>query len=190
MVNKVTPALFARYPTPLALAEGEQEDVEALVKSTGFFRNKAKAIRGASGALVERHGGEVPRDMESMVALPGVARKTANVVLGSAYGIASGFVVDTHVMRVAGRLELSEEKDPAKIERDLCEVFPRATWIAMGHRLLLHGRYVCLAKRPMCERCPLSEVCPSAERPPASKRWTDRADAERRLVESRGDAKA
>lgn len=185
MVNKVTPILFARWPTPDALAGASQEDVEQVVKSTGFFRNKAKAIRAASRVVVEKFGGEVPRTIEEAMELPGVARKTANVVLGSAYGIATGIVVDTHVQRVAQRLTLTEQKDPVKIEQDLCALFPRKTWIDTGHRLVLHGRYVCLARRPLCERCPLNELCPAAERPPEGK-WIDRAEVERKIVETRG----
>jgi endonuclease-3 len=185
MVNLVTPELFGRYPTPAALGAAAQDDVETLVKRTGFFRNKAKAIIGASRAVVERFGGAVPRTMEEMLELPGVARKTANVVLGSAYRIATGFVVDTHVARVSARLELTSHSDPVKIEQDLVELFPKKSWVDMGHRFVLHGRYVCQAKKPLCERCPLNELCASARAKPAG-RWTDRAGAERRLVESRG----
>jgi endonuclease-3 len=177
MVNKVTPVLFEQYPTPGALAEANREDVERIVKPTGFYRNKTKSICEVSRALVERHDGEVPRTMEEMVELPGVARKTANVVLGAAYGIASGIVVDTHAKRVAGRLGLTEETKPDKIEQDLCGVFPKSSWIDMGHRLVLHGRYVCKSKTPECPHCPLNEVCPSAEAEPEGK-WTARADAE------------
>jgi len=179
-INQVTPALFERWPTPAALGAAKQKDVEAVVRSTGFYRNKAKAIREASRALAERHGGEVPRTMEEMIELPGVARKTANVVLGSGYGIASGIVVDTHVGRVARRLELTGELDPVRVERDLCGLFPKRSWIAIGHRLLLHGRYVCTAKKPRCAECPLNGVCPSAEAAPRG-RWTQRADGEAEL---------
>jgi endonuclease III len=160
-VNRVTPVLFAKYPTPEALARASQEDVEGVVKSTGFYRNKAKAIRGASQALVERHGGQVPRTMEEMLALPGVARKTANVVLGSAYGLATGIVVDTHAARVAQRLGLTKHKDPKKVEQDLCALFPQESWIDMGHRLVLHGRYVCTSRSPACPSCPVASACPS-----------------------------
>jgi endonuclease III len=185
MVNQVTPKLFARYATPAALGAAEQADVETLVKSTGFFRNKAKAIRAASQLLVERHAGSVPRTLDEMVALPGVARKTANVVLGTAYRIASGMTVDTHVGRVARRLRLSKQDDPIKVESDLCALFPKSSWIDMGHRLVLHGRYVCLARKPRCAECPLAEICPAAEAS-ASDRWTARAERERSYVESRG----
>jgi endonuclease III len=160
-VNRVTPVLFAKYPTPKALAQAPQDEVETAVKSTGFYRNKAKAIRGASQALVDRHGGRVPRTMEEMLELPGVARKTANVVLGSAYGIATGIVVDTHAARVAQRVGLTDDKDPKKVERDLCAVFPEECWIDMGHRLVLHGRYVCTSRNPACPSCPVAAVCPS-----------------------------
>lgn len=185
-INEVTPALFARWPTPKALGEADQAEVEAVVKPTGFYRNKAKAIIAASRAVAERFGGEVPRTMEEITTLPGVARKTGNVVLGSAYGIASGIVVDTHVTRVARRLELTTHDDPEDIEAELMQLFPKRDWIAMGHRLVLHGRYVCKAKQPRCERCPLNEICAAAQRPPVVKRWTERAEWERRLVASRG----
>lgn len=186
-VNLVTPELFATYPTPAALAVARREDVERLVKSTGFFRNKAKAIQGASRLLVERHGGEVPRTLEALVELPGVARKTANLVLGTSYGLASGIVVDTHAARVAQRLGLTQESDPVRIERDLCARFPRASWPDTSHRLVLHGRYVCLARKPRCSQCPLAELCPSREAEPEGT-WTARAVGERDVVASRGVA--
>jgi endonuclease III len=180
-VNEVTPALFARYPTPAALGEAPQEKVEALVRSTGFYRNKAKSIRGASSAIASRHRGEVPKSIEALCELPGVARKTANVVLGTAYRIATGIVVDTHVARVSGRLGLTDETDPTKIEAALTQLFPKRNWIDMGHRLLLHGRYVCLAKRPLCESCCLNEICPAAVAP-AEGSVTERARAEAEKV--------
>ena len=185
-VNLVTPALFARYPTPAALGAAEPADVEDLVRTTGFFRNKTKAIRAASGLIAERHGGEVPRTVEELVELPGVARKTANVVLGTAYRIPSGIAVDTHATRVSQRLELSAEKDPVKIERDLCELFPRESWPDMSHRLILHGRYVCVARKPDCAHCPLNELCPSAETKPEGT-WTSRAQAEGKRVAARDE---
>jgi endonuclease III len=160
-VNAVLPSLLARFPTPHALAESSQEEVEELVKRTGFFRNKAKAIRGTAAMLVAEHTGEVPRTLDALVALPGVARKTANVVLGTAYRIASGFVVDTHVTRVSQRLALTSEKDPVRIEQDLCRGFPESHWIDLSHRFVLHGRYTCVARTPQCSECALNELCPS-----------------------------
>jgi endonuclease III len=184
-VNLVTPELFKSYPTPAALAGASSADVERLVKSTGFFRNKAKAIQGASRILVEQHGGELPRTLEELVELPGVARKTANVVLGTCFRIASGIAVDTHAARVSQRLGLTSQTDPLKIEGDLCALFPRATWPDTSHRLVLHGRYVCTARKPRCAQCPLAELCPSREHEPEGS-WSSRAAAERRRVESRG----
>ena len=180
-VNTVTPELFRRWPTPEALGDATQEDVEKVVKRTGFFRNKAKAIRTASKKLAEDFGGVVPKTLEELTTLPGVARKTANVVIGSAYGVPTGFIVDTHVGRVSRRLELTAQKDPVKVEQDLSRLFPKRDWIDMGHRLVLHGRYVCTSKSPRCSECPLNEVCPSAEAKPRG-RWTQRADAEREEV--------
>ncbi len=159
-VNQVTPTFFARFPNAHALAQASQEEVEELIKSTGFYRNKAKALLGMAKALVERHGGEVPRDMEAMVKLPGVGRKTANVVLGTAYGLATGIVVDTHVARVSQRLGLTTAQDPEKIEQDLMALFPKNQWVALSHRLILHGRYVCKARKPACSSCRLAEICP------------------------------
>ncbi len=176
-VNGVTPKLFARWPTPKALAEAPQEEVEEVVKRTGFFRNKAKAIRGAAEQITRKHGGKVPKTLEELVELPGVARKTANVVLGTGYRIASGFVVDTHVTRVAKRLGLTAHTDPVKIETDLCAGFAREHWVDMSHRVLLHGRYTCVAKKPWCTECPLNELCPSRESEPAES-WQERAKGE------------
>jgi endonuclease-3 len=163
MVNRVTPALFAAYPTPQALAAAPPQDVERLVHSTGFFRNKARAIREASRAIVERFGGRVPDAMPELLSLPGVARKTANVVLGTGHGVAEGIVIDVHGIRVSRRLGLTREKDPARIEAALMELAPRRAWIALGHRLTLLGRYTCLARRPRCDACACAPVCPSAE---------------------------
>lgn len=160
-VNAVTPALFARYPTPRALAAADTEQVEVLIKRTGFFRAKTKSIRETAERLEAEFEGEVPRALEQLVRLKGVARKTANVVLGTAFGIASGFVVDTHVARVSARLGLTQHTEPGKIEQDLCALFPSEQWVDLGHRILLHGRYTCLAKAPMCSVCPLNEQCPS-----------------------------
>jgi endonuclease-3 len=184
-VNTVTPVLFRRWPTPQALAAAARAEVEEVVHKTGFFRNKAKAIQGCSLALVEQHGGEVPKTMAAMLELPGVARKTANVVLGVAQGVASGIVVDTHVTRVAQRLGLCRSDDAETIEQDLCAAVPQAEWIATGHRLLLHGRYVCTAKDPKCEQCPLNELC-SARTHAAAGAWPQRAAWEQDLVATRG----
>lgn len=161
-VNLTTPALFARYPTPMALAAARREDVEALVKSTGFFRNKAKNIVGCAQGIVERFGGQVPQTMEDLLTLPGVARKTANVVLGECFGIASGVVVDTHVMRLAKLLGLTAATDPKKIERELMTILPKERWIRFSHQLILHGRRTCIALRPRCGECALADLCPSA----------------------------
>lgn len=158
-VNMVTPEVFRRWPTPRALADASQAAVEKVIKSTGFFRNKAKSLRGMAATLVERFGGVVPRTMDEMLELPGVARKTANVVLGTAYGIASGVVVDTHVMRLTRRLGLTRETDPKKIERDLIALLPEEEWVGFAHRLIWHGRRVCDARKPRCADCPLP--CPS-----------------------------
>ena len=162
-VNMVTPALFARYPTPAALAAADPAELEVMIHSTGFFRQKTKSLLGMARMLVTEFDGQVPRTMEEMVRLPGVARKTANVVLGSALGIANGVVVDTHVTRVAGRLGLTRETDPVKIEQDLMVAAPPERWIDLGHQIIWHGRRICHAKKPECEACPLAPVCPSAE---------------------------
>jgi endonuclease-3 len=186
-VNLVTPELFRRWPTPEALGAAAQEDVETVVKSTGFFRNKARHVREASRRIAEEHGGEVPTDLAALTALPGVARKTANLVLGTALGLPSGVVVDTHVTRVAQRLGLTRETDPVKIERDLVGLLPRAEWVDGGHRLLLHGRYVCTARGPDCGACPLNELCPAHEAGPAPEAgdWRARARAEEQRVVAR-----
>jgi endonuclease-3 len=159
-VNQVTPALFARWPDAATLARADQGELEEAVRSTGFYRNKAKALLGMARAVVERHGGAIPADMDTLTALPGVGRKTANVILGTAFGIAAGVVVDTHVARLARRLALSKQTDPEEIEQDLMRSFHSSGWIALGHRLILHGRRVCAARKPACERCPLALVCP------------------------------
>jgi len=159
-VNVVTPGLFARFPNAGALAAARPAALEKLIRSTGFYRNKAKALLGMARVVVERHGGEIPPRMDDLTSLPGVGRKTANVVLGTAFGLPTGVVVDTHVSRLARRLDLSAEEDPERIERDLMELFPPASWIALGHRLILHGRRVCKARKPACEACPLAPFCP------------------------------
>ena len=161
-VNQVTPALFARYPTPVDLATADPGEVEELVRSTGFFRNKTRNIIGMAQGLVADHGGEVPRTLEALTALRGVARKTANVVLGTVFGIPSGIVVDTHVKRIAGLLGLTRNTDPVKIERDLMAQLPEDTWIDFGHRMIHHGRKICIARRPRCDVCVLRDTCPSA----------------------------
>jgi endonuclease III len=161
-VNLVTPALFARYPDAAALAAADPEELEALIRSTGFFRSKAKSLIGMATALVERHGGEVPADMDALTALPGVGRKTANVILGNAFGRNDGIVVDTHVTRLSNRLALTRESDAVKIERALVPLFPQERWTMLSHLLIEHGRQVCDARRPRCGECVLSDVCPSA----------------------------
>ncbi|MEM9461326.1 MAG: endonuclease III, partial [Myxococcota bacterium] len=185
IINAITPALFARWPTPQALASAAPADVEQVVKRSGFFRQKARAIQSTATAVVEQFGGEVPRTMEQLVTLPGVARKTANVVLSSVFGVGSGIIVDLHVTRLVERLGLTADKDARRIEALLCALFPRRAWAAVGHRLVLHGRHVCTARKPRCARCPLHEVCPSAAESPAG-RWTERARWEQRLTEARG----
>jgi endonuclease-3 len=183
-VNQVTPELFRRFPTPAALGAASQAEVEALVRTTGFFRNKARAIRETSAALAERHGGEVPRDLDALLALRGVARKTANLVLGTAYGLATGFAVDTHVARVAQRLGLTRATDADRIAGELEAAFPRAEWIATFHRLVLHGRTVCTARAPRCGACPLNELCAARMAPPEGS-VAARAASEARLVATR-----
>jgi endonuclease-3 len=160
-VNMVTPVLFARYPTAESLARARQEDVEEIIKSTGFFRNKAKSIIGMARAVADSHGGEVPSSLDVLVTLPGVGRKTANVILGNAFGINEGVVVDTHVGRVSTRLGLTSQTDAVKVELDLIRLFPRDRWTMLAHLLIFHGRRVCDAKRPRCGECTLAEVCPS-----------------------------
>ncbi|MCE5202872.1 MAG: endonuclease III [Actinomycetia bacterium] len=161
-VNKVTPELFSRYPTPEALAQADLADVERIIRPTGFFHNKAKNIRAAAQMIVSEFGGQVPSTMEDLTRLPGVARKTANIVLSNAFGVVDGIAVDTHVFRLAHRLGLSSEKDPNKVERDLMALFPREKWGTLTYKLIDHGRAVCEAKRPACGVCVLSDICPSA----------------------------
>ena len=161
-VNMVTPVLFAKYPDARALAAAKQEDVEEIIRSTGFFRNKAQNIIAMAGALVDRHGGEVPREMDALTALPGVGRKTANVVLGNAFDRNEGIVVDTHVSRLSQRLGLTRETDPVKIESALMPLFDRDRWTMLSHLLIEHGRQICDARKPRCGECPLAPLCPSA----------------------------
>lgn len=164
MVNRVTPELFARFPDPEAMAEASLEELEEAVGQLNFFRSKAKALKGMATLLVDRYGSEVPRTIEELVELPGVGRKTANVVLGVAFGIADGIVVDTHVKRVAGRLGLARSEDPVKIEQELLPLVPEEERVIFTHRFIDHGRAVCVARRPKCEVCVLSDICPSAFR--------------------------
>jgi len=163
-VNEVTKTLYVKYPTPEAFAYATPKDLEQEIRPTGFFRNKTKSIIGASKAIVETFGGKVPRTMEELLTLPGVARKTANVVLGTAYGISSGIVVDTHVQRLAKRLDLSRNDDPKKIEQDLMQVIPKDKWILFSHQLIWHGRRVCQARKPKCVECNLESLCYSKDK--------------------------
>ena len=164
-VNLVTPKLFSRYPNAAALARARQADVEAIIKSTGFFRNKARSIIGMAQAVVADHGGKVPGTMDELLTLPGVGRKTANVVLGNAFGLNEGVVVDTHVARLSRLLGLTRQTDPVKIEQALMKLFPRDDWALLSHLLIFHGRRVCIARRPKCGECVLADLCPSARLP-------------------------
>lgn len=163
-VNLVTPALFKTFPTPKAMASASLPELEELIRTTGFFRNKAKSIKGASQAVVELFGNKVPQTMDEMLKLPGVARKTANVVLGSWYGIAVGVVVDTHVLRLSKRLELTKHDKPEKVEQDLMKIIPQDHWIQFSHELIHHGRQLCIARNPKCAHCPLEPICNSADK--------------------------
>jgi endonuclease-3 len=165
-VNIVTKSLFRKYPSPHAFADASQVEMERDVKQTGFFRNKAKAVIAASKAIVEKHNGEVPCTMDELTALPGVGRKTANVVLSNAYKIAVGIVVDTHVTRVSARLGLTATDDAVKIEQDLMKLIPQKEWTNFSHRIIAHGRTICIARKPKCAQCALNELCPSAEEKP------------------------
>lgn len=165
-VNMVTPRLFAEYPDPAQLAAAPQQRVEKIIQSCGFFRNKATSLRGMARALAEEHDGEVPHDLESLTKLPGVGRKTANVVLGTAFCIPSGVVVDTHVRRISRLLGLTSAANPEIVERELMEILPRKEWIGFSHRLIHHGRAICIARRPKCPQCPLLKICPRIGLPP------------------------
>ncbi len=158
-VNLVTPALFAAFPSPAAMAAASLPELEELVRTTGFFRAKAKSIQGAGRVITENFNGKVPRTLAELITVPGAARKTANVVLGVGYGLAEGVVVDTHVQRLSRRLGLTRHEDPRKIERDLMRIVPRPRWIAFSHELILHGRAVCVARKPRCAACPLETTC-------------------------------
>jgi endonuclease-3 len=164
VVNIVTEVLFQKYPTPKELAYANPSDIEQIIRPTGFFRNKTKSIMGASKKIVEEFGGEVPRTMEQLLTVPGAARKTANVVLGTAFGIASGVVVDTHVMRLSSRLDLTKHAEPKKIELDLMKIIPQDSWIKFSHQLIWHGRRVCVARKPRCIDCNLEKICYSKDK--------------------------
>lgn len=164
LVNALTPGLFAKYPTVTDFAHVCQAELAEDIRSTGFFNNKAKSLIGAARKILTDFGGQVPRTMEEMLTIPGVARKTANVVLGTAYGVASGVVVDTHVQRLARRLDLSKHSDPVKIEQDLLKTVPQESWIVFSHQMILHGRRVCVARKPHCAECPLEPLCYSKDK--------------------------
>ena len=161
-VNMVTPALFEKYPEAARLAGANPEELQEMIKSTGFFRNKTKSLLGMSAAVVEKHGGAIPDTMDDLVQLPGVGRKTANVVLGNAFDRDEGVVVDTHVTRLSNRLGLSRQSDPVRIEQDLMALFPRDQWTMLAHLLISHGREICDARRPLCEKCVVNQLCPSS----------------------------
>jgi endonuclease-3 len=163
-VNLVTPELFKRFPTPAAMAEASLPELEELIRTTGFFRNKAKSIKGAGKAITQEFGGKVPQTMEELLTVPGAARKTANVVLGSWYGIAVGVVVDTHVLRLSRRLELTKNGDPVKVEQDLMKVIPQTKWIDFSHEMIFHGRQICVARNPRCADCTLERLCNSSDK--------------------------
>jgi endonuclease III len=163
-VNLVTPALFKAFPTPKAMAAASLPELEELIRTTGFFRNKAKSIQGAGRVVTEEFGGKVPQTMDELLRIPGVARKTANVVLGSWFGIAIGVVVDTHVLRLSRRLELTKETTPEKVEQDLMKVIPQTKWIDFSHEMIFHGRQICIARKPKCADCTLERLCNSADK--------------------------
>ncbi len=163
-VNMVTPELFRQFPTPNAMAEAPLPAIEELIRSTGFYRNKAKSIKGAAQKIVSDFGGNVPRTMAELLTVPGAARKTASVVLGVAYGLAEGIVVDTHVLRISRRLHLTRETDPKKVEQDLMKIIPRDRWISFSHEVIHHGRQTCIARKPKCAECPLENLCTSADK--------------------------
>lgn len=162
-VNQVTPALFARYPTAADFAAADRAELEEAIRSTGFFRQKARYIQESAHRIVHDYGGEVPDDMSDLLTLTGVARKTANVVLGEVYGVAHGITVDTHVKRLAKRLGLTSASDPIKVEQDLMAIIPEESWIEVSHLMIFHGRRICSARRPLCAECTLNDICPSAD---------------------------
>jgi endonuclease-3 len=163
-VNQVAETLYKKYPTPEAFAYANPSELEQEIRPTGFFRNKTKSIMGASKAIIERFGGRVPRTMEELLTVPGAARKTANVVLGTAFGIAAGIVVDTHVIRISNRLDLTRNEDPKRIEQDLMKVIPQEKWILFSHQIIWHGRRVCHARKPKCVECNLEKICYSKDK--------------------------
>ena len=172
-VNIVTPALFKAFPTPKVMASASLPELEELIRTTGFYRNKAKSIKGAANVVVDEFGGKVPQTMDEILRLPGVARKTANVVLGSWYGIAVGVVVDTHVLRLSKRLELTKNTTPEKVEQDLMKIIPQSRWIAFSHELIHHGRQVCVARKPRCVDCSLETLCNSTDKTWSSERHSE-----------------
>jgi endonuclease-3 len=178
-VNMVTPALFKRFPTPRSLAKADVEEVQEMIRTTGFFRNKAKSIIGAAKKLMDTYSGEVPDTMEELLTLPGVARKTANVVLGSWFGKNEGVVVDTHVFRLSHRLDLTKATNPVNVEKDLIKILPRERWTAFSHELIHHGRQVCVARKPRCADCTLETLCHAAD-----KTWSTVWQHRRRSVAS------
>ena len=161
-VNMVTPELFRRYPDPESLADALPQELEEIIRSTGFFRNKTRNLIGMANFLIDEHGGELPRNMKELSALPGIGRKTANVILGNAFGIDEGVVVDTHVKRLSARMGFTKEASPVKIEQDLMKLFPRGVWTMLAHLLIYHGRQVCNARKPRCNQCAISHLCPSS----------------------------
>ncbi|HHB90977.1 MAG TPA: endonuclease III [Anaerolineae bacterium] len=166
-VNQVTPILFQRFPTPKAMADADRAEIEAIIRPTGFYRNKARFLQESAQRIAYEYDGEIPADMEHLLTMPGVARKTANVVLGVGFNIAAGIVVDTHVKRIANRLGLTRHQDPQKIERDLMALVPREAWIDFSHLMIFHGRRVCKARKPACPNCILRDLCPSAAEGPS-----------------------
>ncbi len=183
-VNLVTPALFKRWPDAHALAQAKPEQVEDVIRSTGFFRNKTRSLIGMAGAVVADHGGEVPRTMATLRPLPGVGRKTANVILGNAYGTSEGITVDTHVLRLSRLLRLTRETDPEKVEQHLMTLVPKPDWAVFSHLLIWHGRRICIANRPRCDECPLNDICPSAFKPAIGYRPPAPVKASKRAVRS------
>ena len=184
-VNMVTPPLFARYPDVHAFASAKISELESLVHSTGFYRSKARHIQAASRQIIAQHGGAVPREMADLLSLPGVARKTANVVRAEAFGIATGVVVDTHVRRISQRLRWTRHTDPVKIEQDLIELIPKRHWLDISHLLIFHGRAVCSARKPACSHCPLARLCPSAELTTTKAKPVTSPSAKRKLTKQK-----